>query len=150
MPNYPDAAKASGSQSKALLSSHGSRFPEALAPQPHDVAERKRLLNAVIHNLKKYYIDPQVAQKPADALLTHEKNGDDNNVTDSGAFAGLLTKQIREVSHDMHLEVIYSQDPLPDLLPEPQRKASRVIEKRRIRTTAHSRKLKSCRTISAT
>lgn len=115
----PDAAKASGSQSKALLSSDGSRFPEALAPQPHDVAERKRLLNAVIRNLKKYYIDSQVAQKTADALLTHEKNGDDNNVTDSGAFAGLLTKQIREVSHDMHLEVIYSQDPLPDLLPEP-------------------------------
>jgi C-terminal processing protease CtpA/Prc len=44
----------------------------------------------------------------ADALLAHEKNGDDNAETDGGTFADLLTRQLREVSHDRHLGVIYN------------------------------------------
>jgi hypothetical protein len=115
----PGEANPSDSQSKALLPPDNSRFPEAPPPQLQGAAERKRLMNAVIDNLKKYYVDPEVARKTADALLAHEKNGDDDKMTDGGAFAGLLTKQIREVSHDMHLEVVYSQEPLPDLLAEP-------------------------------
>jgi hypothetical protein len=34
-------------------------------------------------------------------------------VADGAAFADLLTKQMREVSHDRHLELVYGQDPLP-------------------------------------
>jgi hypothetical protein len=115
----PGEAVPNDSQSKALPPPDGPRFSEGLPPQQQDVTERKRLMNAVIANLKRHYVDPEVARKTADALLAHEKNGDDNNVTDGGAFADLLTKQIRDVSHDMHLEVVYSQEPLPDLPPEP-------------------------------
>jgi Peptidase family S41/N-terminal domain of Peptidase_S41 in eukaryotic IRBP len=114
----PGEAVPNDSQSKALLPPDGHRFPEGLPPQLQNGAERKRLMNAVIANLKRHYVDPEVARKTADALLAHEKNGDDNNVTDGGAFADLLTKQIRQVSHDMHLEVVYSREPLPDLPPE--------------------------------
>lgn len=112
----PGAASPSDSQSKALLPS-GSPH-NALSTQLQDAAERKHVIDAVIQNLKKHYIDRDVARKAADALLAHKNNGDDDKVTEGGAFAGLLTKQIREVSHDMHLEVVYSQEPLPDLLPE--------------------------------
>jgi Peptidase family S41/N-terminal domain of Peptidase_S41 in eukaryotic IRBP len=115
----PGEAKPDDSQSKALLPPDGPRLPEALPPQLQDAPERKRLMSAVIDNLKKHYVDPEVARKTADALLAHEKNGDDDKVTDRGAFADLLTKQLREVSHDMHLEVVYSREPLPDLRPEP-------------------------------
>jgi len=115
----PCETKPNNSQSNALLPSDGIRFPAALSPQLQNAAERKRLMNAVIDNLKKHYVDPEVARKTADALMAHEKNGDDDNAADGGAFADLLTKQIREVSHDMHLEVVYSQEPLPDLLQEP-------------------------------
>src|ERR1700730_4807068 len=93
--------------------------PNALTTQLQDAAQRQRLLSAVIDNLKKHYVDPDAARKTADALLTHEKNGDDDKAADGGAFADLLTKQMREVSHDMDLEVVYSQAPLPNLLPEP-------------------------------
>jgi len=115
----PGEAKPDGSRSKALLPPDGPRLPEALSPQLQDAAERKRLMNAVIDNLDKHYVDPEVARKTADTLLAHEKNGDDDKVTDRGAFADLLTKQLREGSHDMHLEVVYSREPLPDLRPEP-------------------------------
>ena len=84
-----------------------------------DRAERQRVVDGVIANLKTHYIDPVVARKTADALLAHEKNGDDDSVTDSEALAGLLTRQIREASHDMHLDVVYSQSPLPEQPPEP-------------------------------
>src|SRR5205085_1778143 len=96
----PDEAKPDDSQSKAPVVADSVRFR---------AAERKRLVNAVIDNLKRHYFDPEVARKTADALMAHEKNGDDDKVTDGGAFADLLTKQLRQVSHDMHLEVVYSQ-----------------------------------------
>jgi len=76
-------------------------------------AERQRVIDAAIANIKKYYIYPDVAQKMADALLAHEKSGDDDAATDGGAFANLLTKQMRDVNPDRHLVLVYSQDPLP-------------------------------------
>jgi hypothetical protein len=103
------------SQSMAFLPPESPRLPNALPAQRQDAADRKRLLHAVIDNLKKHYVDPENARRTADALLAYEKNGDDEKVADGGAFANLLTKQIRDVSHDMHLEVVYSQERLPDL-----------------------------------
>lgn len=81
---------------------------------PLDGAERRRVIEGVITNLKEHYIDQDVAQRIADALLAHEKKGDDNAIVEGGAFADLLTSQMREVSHDMHLEVVYSRERLPE------------------------------------
>jgi hypothetical protein len=79
-----------------------------------DAAERQRVIDAAIANLKQHYIDPDVAQKVADVLLAHQKSGDYDAQTEGGAFADLLTSQMREVSQDMHLVMVYSQKPLPD------------------------------------
>jgi hypothetical protein len=79
-----------------------------------DAGERRRVIDAVTSNLKEHYVDKEVAQKMAEALLAHEKNGDDNAIVEGGGFAELLTRQIREVSHDLHLEVVYSRDRLPE------------------------------------
>ena len=77
-------------------------------------AEKQRMINAVITNLKEHYVDPNLAQEMADAITAHQKKGDYDAVTDGAAFAELLTRQLREVSGDMHLEVVYSQTPLPN------------------------------------
>jgi hypothetical protein len=79
-----------------------------------DAAERQRVIDSAAKNLRQYYVYPDVGQKMAGSLLTHERNGDDDAATDGAAFAGLLTRQMRDVSHDMHLEVVYSREPLPD------------------------------------
>jgi hypothetical protein len=76
--------------------------------------ERQHVIDGVITNLKAHYVDKDVAQKMADALLAHEKKGDDNAIAEGWAFADLLTSQMREVSHDMHLEVVYSRERLPE------------------------------------
>jgi Peptidase family S41/N-terminal domain of Peptidase_S41 in eukaryotic IRBP len=80
-------------------------------------AERERVVHSVIANLKEHYVDPAAAQKIADALLAHEKSGDYDALTDGAAFADLLTRHLREASHDLHLDVLYSQARLPDRPP---------------------------------
>jgi C-terminal processing protease CtpA/Prc len=77
------------------------------------------VIDQVIANLKRFYFDRDVAQKTADALLVHEKNGDDNAATQGEQLAGLLTTQMRDTSHDMHLFMEYSQSPLPEGPPPP-------------------------------
>src|SRR4029077_15071148 len=78
-----------------------------------DTAERHRVIAAAGAILKKHYIERDTGQKMADALLVHEKSGDDDAVTDGAAFAALLTRQMRDVSPDRHLTLDYSQAPLP-------------------------------------
>lgn len=78
-----------------------------------DAGERRRVIDGAIANLKGHYVYPDVAQKMADALLADEKSGEDDAKMDGGTFAALLTRQMREVSPDMHLALVYSQTPLP-------------------------------------
>jgi hypothetical protein len=80
-------------------------------------AERQRVLDRVIADIRQYYFDRDVAQKTADSLLAHERRGDYRAVTDGGAFADLLTRQMRDASHNMDLMMVYSQDKLPDRPP---------------------------------
>jgi hypothetical protein len=83
-----------------------------------DAAEQHRVLHAVIEDLKDHYYDHNIAQKMTDALLAHEQAGDD--APNSGdVYARLLTRQMRDVSHDLYLDVIYSSGPLPDLSRSP-------------------------------
>jgi hypothetical protein len=122
-----------GSLSSLLLLPEGSGSPQAQAPQSRtqratstavggvkpDYAERQRVIDSVIANLKRYYVDPDMAQKLAEALLAREKAGDYHGISDGAAFAALLTRQLRDVSQDTHLEVIYRQVPLPNRPPGP-------------------------------
>ncbi|MGA8597531.1 MAG: S41 family peptidase [Bryobacteraceae bacterium] len=78
-----------------------------------DAAERQRVIDRAVANLKQYYFDHDVAQKTGEALLAHKKNGDDNAATQGAAFAALLTTQMRDASGDMHLVMEYSRNPLP-------------------------------------
>ena len=84
-----------------------------------DAAERQLVIDGAIANVKAHYVNANVAQKVAEALRAHQKNGDDNAAADGSAFADLLTRQMREVSHDMHLMMVYSEEKIPDRRPEP-------------------------------
>jgi C-terminal processing protease CtpA/Prc len=81
--------------------------------QRPDATERQHVIAAAAANVERHYFDKALGRKMAEALRSHAKNGDDNATADGDAFARLLTQQMRDVSHDMHLEVIYSADPLP-------------------------------------
>jgi len=74
-------------------------------------AQRHRVVRAAIENLNKYYVEPEMARRMADALLSHERAGDDQAITDPEAFATLLTDQLQKASHDRCVEVIYGTEP---------------------------------------
>jgi hypothetical protein len=86
-----------------------------------DAAQRQRVIDGAIANLTKYYIYPDVAQMMADALLAHEKSGDDDAATDGEVFADLLTRQMRDVSHDRYVMMVYSTVTGPENPPAPSR-----------------------------
>jgi hypothetical protein len=84
-----------------------------------DAAERLRVIAQAAENLKQHYIDHEVGNKMASSLLNHEKAGDYNAITDPAAFADLVTKQIRDISGDQHLILVYNQTATPDRPPGP-------------------------------
>jgi Peptidase family S41 len=101
-----NTARQSGSQDAAGAVVQGASQRPRAGPQV-DAAERRRVIDGAIAELMEYYIYPDVGQKMADALLAHEKRGDDDAETDGQGFANLLTMQMREVSHDRHLGMDY-------------------------------------------
>ena len=78
-----------------------------------DAAERRRVIEGAAADLTQHYTDPQLGQKIANSLLAHEKAGDYDTVTGGQAFADLITTQMREVSHDLHLDVAYEPAGIP-------------------------------------
>jgi hypothetical protein len=90
----------------------GSASDVVIAETKLDDAERRRVVDAVSTNLKQHYADAGAAQKMADSLRAHEQRGDYNGATQGPEFADLLTRQLREESHDADLGVVYSAEPL--------------------------------------
>ena len=109
-PTPPDALRPGKKQGGQPLRSSNAVLTGASLNR----AERQRVIASAVANLKKHYLDPVVAQKMADALLEQEKKGADDAATDGKAFADLLTRQMRAVSHDRHLELLYSEAPLSE------------------------------------
>lgn len=89
------------------------RAPDGQVAPKVDAAKRHELIQAITANLKDHYFDPAAAKKMAEALQANEVSGAYNTITDSEDFASLLTRQLREVSQDMHINVVYSERPLP-------------------------------------
>jgi len=79
--------------------------PEALKI---DAAKQHELIQRIATALRDHYVDPVAAKKMAEALHAIEISGDYKTVTDGRAFAGLLTRQLREESQDPHIEVVYT------------------------------------------
>jgi C-terminal processing protease CtpA/Prc len=83
-----------------------------------DAMERQRVLDAVVANLRAHYVDHAIAEQIAKLVFAHEKSGE-YATKDATAFADRITKDMRAASGDMHLELFYSEERLPDLEAEP-------------------------------
>jgi hypothetical protein len=120
----PPEVKATATALPSANASHQSSFAVALPPVTVEnvklgQAERHRIVHAAMENLNKYYVEPITAKRMADALLSHERAGDDNAITDPEAFATLLTDQLQNASHDRYVGVIYSTAPTVSAPPAP-------------------------------
>ncbi len=84
-----------------------------LLAQTLDAPIRNRVIDGALSKLDEYYVFPDTAKKMSAAIRDHQQRGEYDAVTDSTAFADLLTNHLRAVSHDKHLRVRYNASPLP-------------------------------------
>ena len=79
-----------------------------------DATSRHRIIASAIASIKQHHIDPLEAERAADALLAHERQGDDDSATSTEEFTRLATNQMREATGDRQLELLYSQRAIPE------------------------------------
>ena len=97
------------------LSSQASVSPGGAAPSDTlAAAARHRLIVAVATNLREHYPDHALGEKVASSLLGYENNGGYDGVTNPSAFADLVTMQMKDLSDDTELALVYSARPWRD------------------------------------
>lgn len=74
-------------------------------------ALRQEVIEGTISRLNATYVFPDVARKMEAALRRHEANREYDGMTSARAFAEKLTRDLRAVSHDLHLHLVYSSMP---------------------------------------
>lgn len=90
---------------------HASEVPVATKI---DAAKRHEIIVAIAAKLNEHYFDSAAAKRATEALQATETSGDFNTIEDVRDFASALTRQLREVSQDLHLELVYSDRLLPN------------------------------------
>ena len=114
----PSQSKATGQQrahTPAAKTAQANPQTAAVAVEgtPMDAAQRHKVINGAVANLRQYYDYPEIGQRVANALLAYEGRGDDNDATDADTFAVLLNQQMLDVSHDGQLRIRYHVGGIP-------------------------------------
>lgn len=78
-----------------------------------DAGVRTEVIEAVLKHLKDSYVFPETAQKMETAIRARVQNKEYDAITSAAEFARTLTEHLRAVSHDKHLGVRYSYQPIP-------------------------------------
>ena len=73
--------------------------------------ERTEVIDGVLKKLNEAYVFRDKAREMEKAVRARQKEYD--NITSARVLADRLTDHLQEVSHDKHLRVVYSHDPLP-------------------------------------
>jgi hypothetical protein len=79
-----------------------------------DDAERDGVVRAAAKNLLTNYFDHAKSEKTSEMLLTREKQGAYEAITDGPTLAARLTSDIRSATQDQHLVIAYSRGVIPD------------------------------------
>jgi Peptidase family S41/N-terminal domain of Peptidase_S41 in eukaryotic IRBP len=88
-----------------------------------DARTRAEVIQGVLRRIEEGYVFPQKAAEMEQAVRARARRGEYDSIVSAEALAGRLTKDLRAVSHDLHLEVVYDSkgvvdegsggDPLP-------------------------------------
>jgi hypothetical protein len=76
-----------------------------------DDAKRRSLVDGIAKELQAHYVTPDVATRMITALCDHLAHGDYDKITSGEDFASTVTNDLREVSHDLHLRLIFGRHP---------------------------------------
>jgi C-terminal processing protease CtpA/Prc len=93
-----------------------------------DAAARAEVIDGVLKKLNDAYVFPEVAKKMEQAIRERVQKKEYDSVTSALELAQTLTTHLQDVSHDKHLRVNYSHDPI---LPESARREPSPEERER-------------------
>ena len=96
-------------------SAYAQATPEAVQAPALNVAARGQVIDALIRELNAYYVFPDVAAKIGTALRQKQQRGGYDSAVLPQDLANMLTTDLREIGHDMHLNVRTSDRPLPPM-----------------------------------
>lgn len=94
-------------------SSARAQFPQNQPDMTIDAATRSQIIEHSLAALNKNYVYPEIAKKMEAAINDKVKQHAYDSVTSAKELAKTLTDDLRAVSHDMHLRILYSNDTLP-------------------------------------
>jgi C-terminal processing protease CtpA/Prc len=98
----------------ALAISASTVFGQQPSPDMSiDSATRSAVIDAVAKELNDYYVFPETAKKMEADLRSRASKGEYDAVSGGQAFAQKLTEDLQSVSHDKHLRVRFSANPIP-------------------------------------
>ena len=122
-PSSPLAKLGEASGSEVPSGDSDDFAPLAVATEPD---ARHTIVAAVALNLRQFYVDRAVGQQLADALSTHDKNGEYESLDTGVTLAARLNTDIQTTSRALGIprgvfvaDVVYSARPLPTGAPPP-------------------------------
>jgi C-terminal processing protease CtpA/Prc len=86
-------------------------------PGTLDEQTKSAVIDEVVKKLNEIYVFPEVAKKMEKHLKKQFKKGAYKAITEPAEFARVLTKDLRDICHDLHLRVRYYPEP-PQRRPE--------------------------------
>src|SRR4051812_30219435 len=113
----------------------------AQAPNPDpaatvDAATRQQVIEGVLRRIEEGYIYPDKASAMSQSVRAQARSGAYDSVGGALALADRLTRDLRAVSHDLHLEVSYVgrgvRDEVPDAKPTPDERREQAVFGRRV------------------
>ena len=78
-----------------------------------DDASRAEVVERLIEKLRAAYVFPEVGERMAEYIAGRLADGVYAGLDEGEALAAQLTEDMREISHDLHLRVTYSDEPRP-------------------------------------
>jgi hypothetical protein len=78
-----------------------------------DKAARGKVIGGATALLDSFYVFPNVAKQIADSLRARDARGAYDSYTNGMAFGVKLNDDVRDLSHDKHMRVNYSVQPIP-------------------------------------
>jgi hypothetical protein len=102
----------------------GTTFIYAAVPaQTLDTQKQTQVINRIIDTINENYVFADVAKNMGEHILKQLKKGAYKKITDPAEFATVLTKDLRDICHDLHLRVNYFPEPprqRPDAPQDPE------------------------------
>lgn len=90
----------------------GAAFISAAAPaQTMDTQKQTQVIHRIIDTINENYVFADVAKKMGEHLLKQLKKGAYKKISDPKEFARVLTNDLRDICHDLHLGVDYYAEP---------------------------------------